>query len=327
MPTEHKNTTRGRENHILQNQGALGQAVQLIAKHPGLLHALATPFRFFPGNVYISDKEGNVIFANEGCYEMFGFKSEKEFQKAINSKGGLSSLYSDPNSREEWLAQHKVQNGRVVISEHQIGFDLEHIITVKDQSKAIGAGIFLGQLENRSLEAQQKEELKKAAVTDELTKLPNRKGFDEALRIEIERAARYHKPLSLLMIDLDHFKQVNDEYGHPVGDKVLVEIANVIKTVIRVLDIPARWGGEEFMVILPETNWEGAVLAAKKIGRQIEEYEILINNGKILQKTVSIGVADWDQKLTLEELERRVDVALYQAKNLGRNTVSLYKEL
>jgi diguanylate cyclase (GGDEF)-like protein len=156
------------------------------------------------------------------------------------------------------------------------------------------------------------------AITDPLTDLFNRRHFETALEKEFKRTKRYHSPTSCMMIDIDHFKKINDEYGHHTGDEVLKEIAKIIKTSLREIDTVARWGGEEFIVLLPETTKENAFKAASRI---LESITGLKFSGVSRQLTVSIGIASIpDPSIdSIEKLIQVSDLALYEAKEKGRN--------
>ncbi len=178
--------------------------------------------------------------------------------------------------------------------------------------------------------------LEEQSITDALTGLRNRRFFDERLHEEFRRAQRYGDYLSLIMIDLDHFKQVNDRFGHPVGDLVLREAAALIRASIRDPDICARYGGEEFAVILPKTHMSGALAVAERIWRELGSKEYVLGPGAAggdagtaqpERITASLGIAFYPSKdiTTGELLLRFTDQALYQAKRAGRNTICLYQ--
>ncbi len=157
------------------------------------------------------------------------------------------------------------------------------------------------------------------ARTDSLTGLWNRRHFEDTLESEIVRAQRYGTPLSLLALDADHFKRVNDELGHHAGDAVLREIAQLIGTRIRRSDVLCRWGGEEFLVLVPGTGLRQAAVMAEKI-RQAVAAHVVAQVGAV---TVSIGVGELLPGETAETWLRRVDAALYDAKQQGRNRVTV----
>jgi diguanylate cyclase (GGDEF)-like protein len=173
-------------------------------------------------------------------------------------------------------------------------------------------------------------ELEEKSVTDGLTNLKNRRFFDERFVEEFRRAQRYADPMSLIMIDLDLFKHVNDRYGHPAGDVVLRDAAALIRTSIRDPDICARYGGEEFAVILPNTHLTGAVVVAERIWRELgaKAYQVPSAGATVeLHVTASLGLAFYPSKdiASPELMLRYADEALYQAKNAGRNTICLYQ--
>jgi diguanylate cyclase (GGDEF)-like protein len=191
-------------------------------------------------------------------------------------------------------------------------------------------------LQERLQEMQRK--LEEQSITDALTGLKNRRFFDERLHEEFRRAQRYGDYLSLIMIDLDHFKQVNDRYGHQAGDLVLREAAGLIRASIRDPDICARYGGEEFAVILPKTHMSGALAVAERIWRELggKEYKLPAAAvagaaedaaGASIRITASLGIAFYPSKdiTSGELLVRFSDQALYQAKKAGRNTICLYQ--
>ena len=166
------------------------------------------------------------------------------------------------------------------------------------------------------------EKLQKLAITDGLTKLHNSRSFYSQLEVEVDRYNRYKHPLSLLLLDIDHFKQYNDTFGHLEGDKVLVKISQMIKSCLRKLDTAYRYGGEEFTVILPETSCEEAVLVAERIRNSVRKEKFIPNPGKELFITISIGVSQYTEKEELSTFIQRADKAMYLSKQNGRNKVT-----
>jgi diguanylate cyclase (GGDEF)-like protein len=164
--------------------------------------------------------------------------------------------------------------------------------------------------------------LRNLAVTDTLTCQFNRLQFDERANGEIERASRYGDPLSLIMYDLDHFKRVNDTWGHLIGDEVLRRSAAIVKSQIRDPDTLIRWGGEEFLVIAPHTPLAGAVSLAEKIRKAIAA-ESFPEVGHV---TASFGVAEWEPGQSAELWLHHADQALYSAKNSGRDRVASFSQ-
>jgi two-component system, cell cycle response regulator len=164
-------------------------------------------------------------------------------------------------------------------------------------------------------------EARRLAATDSLTGLMNRRAFMEAMDRERSRAARHTLPLSLLMLDVDHFKRVNDTHGHDGGDAVLRGIADVLRKIARKSDFVSRWGGEEFIVALPQTADGGGRVAAERVRRAIAETSFILPSGDTLHATASVGFASATAQINLDELVARADRALYSAKARGRNRV------
>jgi diguanylate cyclase (GGDEF)-like protein len=164
------------------------------------------------------------------------------------------------------------------------------------------------------------------ANLDGLTGCFNRRHFMEKAAQEIHRAMRYNRPLSLLMMDIDHFKDVNDHYGHQVGDLLLCNLVLLCQKQLRNDDILGRYGGEEFVVLMPETATEGAMLASERLRENIENMKINTTEGS-LSLTVSMGLASlergFDKSHSLDTLIKSADKALYSAKAAGRNCVKM----
>ncbi|MGD8583308.1 MAG: GGDEF domain-containing protein [Gammaproteobacteria bacterium] len=161
------------------------------------------------------------------------------------------------------------------------------------------------------------EKIKRLAEEDYLTRLYNRRKIHEVVENEILRSRRYNSTFAIIILDIDNFKKANDTFGHNIGDKLLVEIANIIRQTIRESDIASRWGGEEFLVFCPQTGSDGAFALAEKLRTNIEKHEF----EKVGYKTASFGVAQIEHGDSFEEMISRADKALYAAKNSGKNIV------
>ena len=162
------------------------------------------------------------------------------------------------------------------------------------------------------------------SVTDDLTQLYNSRYLNQVLRREAKRASRSGRPLSLLFVDLDGFKGVNDIHGHLAGSQALVEAAGVIRRSARETDVVARFGGDEFALILPDTGSEGAVAVGERVRERIAEHAFLASDGLDIRLTVSVGVATLpDVAASAEELVRSADMAMYRVKDAGKNGVHI----
>jgi diguanylate cyclase (GGDEF)-like protein/PAS domain S-box-containing protein len=168
------------------------------------------------------------------------------------------------------------------------------------------------------------EELKLSATTDFLTNVPNRRALMNTATTEFSRSVRFGRAMSVLMFDIDHFKHVNDNFGHPAGDLVLQNIVNRAKTALREVDMLGRWGGEEFVVILPETEEAAAIKCAERLRLAVESKPFAMSDAGVEAPiTVSVGVATRIKADgTVDELFSRADAALYRAKQAGRNQIS-----
>ncbi len=173
-----------------------------------------------------------------------------------------------------------------------------------------------------NIEAAYYEEIYRMAVTDGLTQVANKRALDEFLDKEVSRARRYLRNLAVLMMDIDHFKNVNDTYGHLTGDLVLREMAAVVRPRVRREEMFARYGGEEFVVALPETDAAGGRELAENLRRMISEHPVLFE-GRSIRITVSIGIAEFnrDEHRAPNDLLKTADKNLYAAKDGGRNCV------
>lgn len=180
--------------------------------------------------------------------------------------------------------------------------------------------LLLRLLANCSAPPIDRARLRRLAMFDDTTLAFNHRYLGPRLVEEMERSSRTGGDVSLLYMDLDHFKQVNDVHGHAVGDQVLRGFADRVRKVIRRVDVLVRRGGEEFVVILPETGATQALATGNRIQQSLEHDPLIVTNGTLVQ-TVSIGVATWDKRESPEELEGRADRAMYEAKRLGRNRV------
>jgi diguanylate cyclase (GGDEF)-like protein len=176
---------------------------------------------------------------------------------------------------------------------------------------------------------EKNKELAQLSITDSLTGLLNHRHIQEVVHEEYERARRTGEPLSVVMLDFDHFKRVNDAYGHQVGDRVLQEMAEILNTTAREIDKLGRYGGEEFIAVLPETDPENATVFAERVRERVERHPFAVGRAEPLHLTVSAGTATYPHPgvYNPRTLVQRADQALYAAKESGRNRVVRFKQL
>ncbi len=187
--------------------------------------------------------------------------------------------------------------------------------------------VIVGQIATKIELGQAHEKIFKLATTDGLTGLANHRTFQLALDNMLNRATRQNSPLSFVLCDLDHFKQINDTYGHPFGDTVLQEVSRVLETTIRTVDLAARYGGEEFVLLLENSSSQGAMKQAERVRRTISDLTFQ-HEGEIVKISISLGIASFPQDASNKnDLISRADQALYQAKGAGRNRTVAWSDI
>lgn len=231
--------------------------------------------------------------------------------------------FQDSLERESPKLEHCSNAGEL---QQIVGTLIADTRTMREANKQMNASL----AEHIQQIAELREQLdtsRAAAKTDALTGLQNRCSFDEQLELEIEAARNASLPLSLVMVDIDHFKNINDSLGHLFGDKVIKAVARAIVKQTRGQDIAARIGGEEYAVILPNTDFHGAQVVAENIRRSVEKIVLrkASEERPVATVTLSGGVAQLETEDCCESLMQRSDEALYIAKNGGRNRISLYQ--
>lgn len=232
----------------------------------------------------------------------------------------------------------KISDGNMDVEQIHVGHRKDEIGTLSQAFNLMHSTILrqLKELEahRNMLEQEVKDRTKELELankkldlisrTDELTGLPNRRDMNETIANEIGRSQRTHKPFSFIFIDIDHFKSINDTYGHACGDVVLKSVAQTVRSLLRKYDVFARYGGEEFLTLLPETDLEGAAVVAERFRKKIERMTVHYGDYTI-NVTVTLGVAKFDERLGADRSIQQADKALYQGKESGRNQVVIWK--
>ena len=297
------------------------------------LRKLSSAVTHSPSAIMITDVDGNIEYVNPNFTTITGYTSEEILGRNPRIlKSGLTSikvyeeLWHALISGKEWRGEilNRKKNG-------DIFWEFASISTISDPSGRITH--FVSVTEDISVRKAVEEkirvlnsELEQLAMTDFLTGLFNRRFFIQRSTDEVKRAKRNAEPLALLMLDFDEFKKVNDTFGHETGDLVLQQVASVMSTSLREIDILGRMGGEEFAVLLPNTSLEEALLLAERVRQSIENISFEKSKG-LLKITASIGVAAFtDEMSDIDDLIRNADNALYQAKANGRNCVVAYNK-
>lgn len=281
-----------------------------------------------PDPIFVIDEDGRIIkalggnasalykgtdyFEGKCIKDTFSISLAKKIQFGVNEAISLNKLV---------IIEHRVDSNDLKATDTECysnWFEGRiHPISQRGNDKRVVVCVTIDKTESKLLE----QKLLKMAETDPLTEAYNRRFFNNSLKRAIAEFSRYKNAFSLLMIDVDYFKKLNDNFGHDVGDEVLKRLAKVCCEELRDIDIFARYGGEEFMILLPNTLGQAASTVANRIRIALEE-DIVIIRSKTISYTVSIGVTQAQEgDGRIEQLTKRVDLALYQAKESGRNRV------
>ncbi len=241
-------------------------------------------------------------------------------------RGGENTIILDNDSVSRRHARVEVRNGEhFLVDMNSTNGTYVNDEIVHDHALRRGDQIKIGDtilkfLSGSDLESQYHETIYRMTIMDGLTSIHNKRYLIEQLEREISRATRHARPLTLVMIDIDHFKDVNDTLGHLAGDQVLKEVAQLAKSRLRPDDVIARYGGEEFAIVLPETKLRGGILIAQQLRQMIEDEAFVFEDDEI-QVTVSCGVSELEADWRCNEFLRDADRKLYEAKRSGRNRV------
>lgn len=263
--------------------------------------------------IVILRDDGSVYRANDSFATMHGYSTAETEHLHVwdwNSEVGRHQLLEILQSVEPcgdfFETRHRRKNGRKI--------DVE---IASNATYYQGEKLIFCHCRDITVRNHDQERIKRLATTDSLTGITNRREFNRCLTAEIQRALRFQRPLSLVMYDLDHFKSINDIFGHQVGDEVLKATVKLINKRIRQVDIHARWGGEEFMVLLPESGLDAALKSAERLCSAIANHPFKHRK----QVTASFGVTVLGPEDQFDTLIKRADDALYLAKHSGRNNV------
>jgi len=272
------------------------------------------------------DDEETILFWSPAAGKMFGWTNEEAMGQKVHSLIAPSRYHEDAARGIEQFA--RTGQGRLLNSVLELEacrktgecFPVEMTVAAFRNE---GRYYAVSSVRDITRRKKAQKELEKMATTDSLTGLVNRGHFMTLAEAEIQRSLRYARPLSILMIDADRFKNINDTHGHDIGDKVLQALGATLESVLRSTDTAGRIGGEEFALMLPETALPAAMALAERLRQTVEQKSIPMSGGPPISFTVSIGVAELtDPSQGIDDLLKRADQALYQAKSSGRNRVA-----
>jgi len=273
------------------------------------------------GNIVLTNDAQKITDVNKAFFNYFkGYRSLKEFLKEhtciceffVEEKGYLQKEMDGVNW-VDYLLEHQDEDNKIKMN---INGELFYFLASASQisESPLQIAIILADITEQEI---YKHELEERTVTDPLTGIKNRRFYESRMQYEISRACRYDEPLSIIMFDIDYFKQVNDIHGHDIGDKVLIEYVELISSMLREIDTICRIGGEEFIIITPHTSKIDAYKLAEKIRKAVEKAK------HILPITMSFGVTELIDCEDKDSMFKRADQALYEAKESGRNKVVL----
>ncbi|WP_375191622.1 GGDEF domain-containing protein [Marinobacter sp.] len=281
-----------------------------------------------PGMAYRCrfDPQWTMLFVSQGCARLTGYQPEDLVENRLVSYASL--INAEDNEQLVADVQAAVASGE--------SFSLEYGLTRRDGSRiwvwergrgveedngtVILEGIVLDISDRKALES----ELSELATRDPLTGLYNRRELSRVMEEELERARRYQRPMALLWIDFDHFKDINDTYGHAAGDSVLRSVSRLLERSVRSVDSIGRFGGEEFVIVLPEMDLEEARETAERLRKRVSSSAQPLGDGQSVPLTISVGIAVYpDHGVSVPALCAAADKAMYLAKDRGRNCVAL----
>ena len=271
--------------------------------------------------IILADSNGSIVFWNESAGKIFGYTEQEILGKPLTilmpeqyrgtHQQGLEHIRS--TGKSEYIGRINEMSG---LRKNGDTFPIELSVAMW---RVGNETFFSGIVRDITKRKQMESKMQILATTDTLTHVFNRIKYAELMQREIERVRRYNHPLSIIMFDIDNFKKVNDTYGHMVGDTVLCSLTLIVKENLRETDFLVRWGGEEFVIIAPETDLQRAEKLAERIRLATESYRF----DQVERVTVSFGVAQFRKDDTEDAFIKRADDAMYMAKKNGRNRVEV----
>lgn len=283
--------------------------------------------------ILVIDKSHHIILYNDGARRIFGFSEDEVLGMGIDMLLPERFRLQHGMMIEEFgsgmvVTKHMGQRARQIYGQRKDGSEFIASVQIMKLGTKDGVGpgkYYAAIVRDISENKKTEEELLRLAATDPLTGAFNRREFTAIADREALRSSRYHHSLSILMLDLDHFKRLNDTYGHAAGDKALQRFTTLCCNALRNVDIFGRWGGEEFVALLPETDVEGAAIISERL-RKIVADNVLVYNDHKISFSVSIGIAQYkDGEVSIDAPLGRADSAVYDAKKAGRNRISVYR--
>ncbi|GAA5136461.1 GGDEF domain-containing protein [Thalassotalea piscium] len=285
------------------------------------------------------DRSGNIVKANKQASAIFGYGKEQLESMNISDLMLNKHKHGHPKNLEKYFTEGGAR---------KMGAERGQLLAINSKGETLNVEITLNLIDTsygkcalatirdvsekenliRSLQQQLEEnkKLEELTLIDPLTNIFNNRHYEDTMVKELSDCSRYQHDLSLIMLDIDHFKVINDEKGHIAGNEILIQLVQLISTLIRLNDTFARIGGEEFAIILPQSDLDTSVAIAERIVFEVENHTFILKTSEKIKLTVSIGVTSFiDSSDTYSSLYERADNALYQSKNQGRNRVTAFE--
>jgi diguanylate cyclase (GGDEF)-like protein/PAS domain S-box-containing protein len=320
----------GRISHVIEMSRPITEDVKGENERKRKSDLFKTILETSPDGIIGNDRKGNIFLFNTGAEQIFGYSREE-----VVGKINVVDLYPPGLAREVKKALYSPEQGepgRLLGYESRVQERTGRVVPIRlsatliyDNGEEVGTIGFFHDISGRkALE----EELRRLSITDPLTGLYNRRHFTSVLQKEMDRMERTKSTCSILMIDIDRFKSINDTYGHAEGDRLLRELAELIRKVFRSMDSAFRIGGEEFVILLPETGAEGAWACAERFRSLLQARDFsAVPAGLPVSVTASIGIVEHREGYDLDAMVRFADIAMYAAKNAGGNRTVRYEHL
>jgi diguanylate cyclase (GGDEF)-like protein/PAS domain S-box-containing protein len=320
----------GRISHVIETSRPITEYVRGENERKWRSDLFKTLLETSPDGIIGNDKKGNIFLFNAGAEQIFGYS-----QGEVIGKINVVDIYPPGLARQVKKALYSPEQGgpgRLVDYESRVLVRTEREVPIRlsatliyDNGEEIGTIGFFHDISGRKALEQ---ELRQISITDSLTGLYNRRHFSSVMQKELDRVERTKSTCSILMIDIDRFKAFNDMYGHAEGDRLLREVGELIRDTFRSMDFSFRFGGEEFVIFLPETGSEGAWACAERFRTRLSAKDFsAVPGGLPVTVTASIGVLEHGEGYDIDAMVRGADIAMYAAKSAGRNRTVRYELL
>jgi diguanylate cyclase (GGDEF)-like protein/PAS domain S-box-containing protein len=282
--------------------------------------------------IFIAGLDEQISDANPSCLDILGYTRDELRTMKLSDlvvqpqdTRQIKKIMREQNIVKDYELEIRQKDGNIIHGLLTLTFRRNEAGDIAELQGNIHDISAKKQVEAEQIRAMEFEQL---SITDPLTGIYNRRFFDEIAGKELERAKRSTSLLAIIILDIDHFKEINDTYGHPTGDQVLIKLANIYQADMRSMDIFARYGGEEFIVLMPDTDSDSAHQTMERLRTALEKTPLATYEAKDIYVTISAGIAicDGHESVDIPTLLERADQALYTSKQAGRNKTTIWRE-